>query len=202
MILWTTIPETVAANYDNDGHAIAFAHKSILLIISIGVTVISLMSYFIIQNLYKIDPKPSTKKVAIRYHKFADTFSILSVALNLFIIIASISKFDILDYTIVPVAGLMFAFFGNNMYHFKYNFFAGIKVPWTLKSHNNWRKTHRFAGRLWFITGLVLTVSTLPLFKHGLYVHFILFAGGFALVNMLPISYSFLLYREEEIALR
>ncbi len=40
------------------------------------------------------------------------------------------------------------------------NFFAGIRLPWTIATEANWRVTHRLAGRLMVIFGLVLMLSS------------------------------------------
>ncbi|MDQ2752120.1 MAG: SdpI family protein, partial [Bacteroidota bacterium] len=36
---------------------------------------------------------------------------------------------------------------GNNFYNIKPNYFAGYRLPWTLESEENWRKTHHLAVR-------------------------------------------------------
>ena len=56
--------------------------------------------------------------------------------------------------------GLLFALLGNNMYNIKPNYFAGIRLPWTFESEDNWRKTHHLAGRFWFFGGLIFAVIT------------------------------------------
>lgn len=40
------------------------------------------------------------------------------------------------------------------------NFFLGLRTPWTLASHANWKATHRLAGKLMVASGAVLAVST------------------------------------------
>jgi len=39
------------------------------------------------------------------------------------------------------------------------NFFLGIRIPWTLSSPNNWKATHRLAGKLMVLCGFVLVIS-------------------------------------------
>ena len=41
----------------------------------------------------------------------------------------------------------------------KQNYSIGIKVPWALESEDNWNKTHRFAGIIWVVGG-VLVMAT------------------------------------------
>jgi len=38
------------------------------------------------------------------------------------------------------------------------NFFLGIRLPWTLASQENWRATHRLAGKLMVLFGVLLLV--------------------------------------------
>ncbi len=45
------------------------------------------------------------------------------------------------------VAGLLFPRLRRNPW-------AGVRVPWTMASEDNWARTHRFAGRLMVIGGL------------------------------------------------
>lgn len=62
----------------------------------------------------------------------------------------------------------------------------GIRTPWTLKSPEIWRKTHRMAGYLWLIGGMIL-LCTLPLDSGYLFV-ILTFT-----IALLPIIYSFYL---------
>lgn len=57
-------------------------------------------------------------------------------------------------------AGLLFLIMGNYMPKVKQNFFLGIKLPWTYTDEDNWNKTHRFAGRLWVVCGIVMIAGS------------------------------------------
>jgi uncharacterized membrane protein len=52
--------------------------------------------------------------------------------------------------------GVMFLIIGNYMPKCKQNYTLGIKLPWTLNSEANWNATHRLAGRVWVIGGVLL----------------------------------------------
>ena len=47
------------------------------------------------------------------------------------------------------------------------NYTVGIKLPWTLNSEENWNRTHRMAGKLWILAGLVFWGSVFFENKHG-----------------------------------
>ena len=57
--------------------------------------------------------------------------------------------------------GLLLCLIGNYMHTIKPNYFAGLRLPWTLNNEDNWRKTHLLAGKLWFVGGLVIAILCL-----------------------------------------
>lgn len=57
--------------------------------------------------------------------------------------------------------GLMFAVIGNVMGTVRSNYLFGVRTPWTLASDLSWDKTHRLAGRCFFIGGVVMIVLSL-----------------------------------------
>lgn len=53
----------------------------------------------------------------------------------------------------MALMGVLFMFIGNYLPKVKPNHTLGIKLPWTFKSEDNWRATHRFGGKVWVIGG-------------------------------------------------
>lgn len=58
------------------------------------------------------------------------------------------------------IIGLLFIIIGNYLPKIRQNYTIGIKLPWTLANEENWNKTHRLAGILWIIAGIVLIFTT------------------------------------------
>ncbi len=90
------------------------------------------------------------------------------------------------------IIGLLFIMLGNILPKIPSNFFAGFRSPWTLSSETIWKKTHRFGGYcfvisgvLMIIRGIIINVSTLG----SLIIMFI--ALG---ICMVPYFYSYILY--------
>ena len=54
------------------------------------------------------------------------------------------------------IAPLLLAFVGNLFGKLKPNKYMGVRVPWTLRSENVWRRTHRAAGWMYTISGLIV----------------------------------------------
>ena len=89
--------------------------------------------------------------------------------------------------------GLLFCVLGNFMPKFRHNYFCGIKSPWALADEENWRRTHRFAGPLWFWGGLGVAVLSFVLPEAAM------FAASFAVflaLALVPFVYSYILYKK------
>lgn len=66
--------------------------------------------------------------------------------------------FNITNITLVAM-GLLFSVIGNYLPKTRMNSTMGIKVPWTYTSEENWNATHRFAGKVWVIGGLLMAFA-------------------------------------------
>ena len=92
-----------------------------------------------------------------------------------------------------PFFSLVFILIGNYLPKCRQTYTMGIKLPWTLADEENWNKTHRMAGPLWMICGLV----TLPcFFLPRNFASALLFTALFTAV-LVPTVYSFLLARKK-----
>lgn len=85
--------------------------------------------------------------------------------------------------------GLLFLAVGNYLPKCKQNYTAGIKLPWTLNSEENWNKTHHLAGYLFILCG-VLMIVTMFIPKPEWIILPVILITAFA-----PMIYSFLLYK-------
>ena len=90
------------------------------------------------------------------------------------------------------VIGIAFVAAGNYFPKSRRNYTVGIKIPWTLNSDENWKKTHHLAAYMWMISGvLIILMAILP--GGFLYVGL---PAAILLMAFVPIVYSYLLYRK------
>ena len=61
-----------------------------------------------------------------------------------------------IDRLALLLLGIVFAIIGNYLPKCRQNYTIGIKIVWTLSDEENWNATHRLAGKLWMIGGLLL----------------------------------------------
>lgn len=97
-----------------------------------------------------------------------------------------------MDRVIPIVIGIAFVAAGNYFPKSRRNYTVGIKIPWTLNSDENWKKTHHLAAYMWMISGvLIILMAILP--GGFLYVGL---PAAILLMAFVPIVYSYLLYRK------
>ena len=89
---------------------------------------------------------------------------------------------------IIPLfVGLLFIAIGNYLPKTKRNYTMGIKLPWTLNSDENWRRTHRLGGICFIGIGISLIVSVFLKSE-------IVFLVPLILGGIIPAFYSYYLY--------
>ena len=114
---------------------------------------------------------------------------VLSIFLHTLIYAAALGRQVRMEMVMPVFFGLIFTIIGNYMPKCKQNYTIGIKIPWTLHSEENWNRTHRFAGWLWTVCGLLIMAT-------GFFGGFWFFLPLTLLMVLLPIGYSFLLHRK------
>lgn len=92
------------------------------------------------------------------------------------------------------MAGIGFIIVGNVLPKSRRNRTVGIKIKWTLENDENWNATHRFVGKVWVVSGALITLcSLLPdaVFFSALFV--IMLASV-----VLPPVYSYRYYKKQK----
>lgn len=87
------------------------------------------------------------------------------------------------------VLGIVFIIIGNYLPKCKQNYTVGIKIPWTLGDEENWNKTHRLAGILWVIGGIVICVTSF-------FGSLVIFFSVVMIIAVVPMIYSYFYYRK------
>ncbi len=85
--------------------------------------------------------------------------------------------------------GILLTVIGNYLPKCKQNYTIGIKISWTLNSEENWNKTHRLAGWVWTIGGILVAATSL----FGIFwIPLIIFLP----MTLIPVFYSYSLHRK------
>ncbi|MDP9079446.1 MAG: SdpI family protein [Bacteroidota bacterium] len=193
--VYASLPETVPMHYGMDGKVNRYGNKSELITLVAIMLGTQLFVYLLLRFLPGIDPKKQVKSGEGTFQKLALGIVFFISALVIAIIFSTAHKGIKIDKLILPLTGLLFAFMGNIMHSIKPNYFAGIRTPWTLESEDTWRVTHRLAGKLWFVGGIILTVLTLLLPPEAATV---VFMCGVGIIVFIPVIYSYIYFKKHQ----
>jgi uncharacterized membrane protein len=196
---WKSLPAKLPIHYNLKGEADRFGGPVDLLIMALVITAVNIGVYFLLRNAHRIDRRRNAKENVDSMHRIAFVVSVFVSAVMCLIIYSSanhVNSINSFSGIIFSGIGLLFSFIGNYMYNIKPNYIAGLRLPWTLKNEENWKKTHHLGGKLWFFGGLIIAIICLGLsFKSAIIVFFI----AIAILVTIPVVYSYRLYKKNRI---
>ena len=195
-IVWASLPDKIAMHYDLHGNPTRYGSKNEMIMLVVILTVMNIFIYFLLTNIYRIDPRKYAIENKGRLQRMAFAV-VVFVAAVLFMIIYS-SRTASIHFRIswiFSAVGLLLAIIGNYLPNLKPNYFAGIRLPWTLENETNWRKTHQLAGKIWFVGGLVLAVVCIFLPPVAT---IIIFFCAIMIMVIIPGVYSYRLYKQQK----
>lgn len=185
LILWDQLPEQMPTHWNESGEVDGWSSKSFAIF---GLPLIMLALQWICFLGTGADPKKENHPPKV-LHLVLWIIPALSLLLHAVTYAVALGK-DVRMEMIMPIViGLVFAIIGNYLPKCQQNYTIGIKIPWTLNSEENWNRTHRFAGKLWTVSGLVIMLT-------GFFGGFGIFLGVVILMVFAPFIYSYLLHRK------
>ena len=137
-----------------------------------------------------IDPIKQDKKIENIIFFIVPSISFYTGA----IFIALMLGFDLnIGMVCAVLMGVMFIIMGNYMPKAKRNNTFGIKLRWTVTNDDNWIATHRLAGKVSVIVGIItLLTAFLPTM-----VMFVLLAVNIIAIAIIPTVYSYNFYKQQ-----
>ena len=184
--VYSRLPETMATHWNLSGEADGWSSRAFAVF---GLPGILLAVNLFLPFALKADPKRenmSDKLVAISLWTIP-VVSLLCCGLTL----ARGLGYEVRVERWVPVfMGVLFIVIGNYLPKTKQSYTMGIKLPWTLASEENWNRTHRLGGFLWVIGGALFILMSFIGWSMAAFLSII------ALMVLVPMVYSYLLYRK------
>jgi len=186
------LPERVATHWSAGGQPNGYSSRALAAWLMPGM-IAAMAALF--QVLPKIDPKRGN------YEKFGDVYWLLVNLIALFVLCVHVLVLaNGLGYPapmsrLIPLGvGFLFIILGNYLPRIQPNWFIGVRTPWTMSSDKVWRETHRTAGWVFVVAGLILlTGVVLPRLAFlPILVVTILVAP------LIPIVQSYLLWKREQ----
>ncbi|HTV85771.1 MAG TPA: SdpI family protein [Dyella sp.] len=130
---------------------------------------------------------------------FVSVFVVIMLAVQAFVLITALGillnaaghPIGKLVTRMLPL-GVLLMIIGNYMGKLRKNFFAGIRTPWTIVNDEVWERTHRLAGWLFMLAGLVVVAVSL------MGASMLFSVGAMLAAALIPAVYSYFVYRRVE----
>ena len=144
ILFYDKMPAELPTHWNFQGQADDYSSKFDAMVLTHGfLVVMNIFACFMLDN----DPRNKKQK------NFLMTLSKLAMP-AIMIVVYTITVMvglgrDVNVSVIIPLfVGLLFIAIGNYLPKTRRNYTMGIKLPWTLNSDENWRRTHRLGGHL------------------------------------------------------
>lgn len=149
-VLWPRLPERIPIHWNWHGEADGWSSRGFG---ALFLPIVSLVCYLLATYLPVLDPRMRRAAGMTPGNRLAlEVVRLTFVAFMTFIfVVQMLTTFQPrLDGGVLIVNGLLLFFLvmGNYFGNLKPNRFVGIRTPWTLKSDETWRATHRLGGRM------------------------------------------------------
>lgn len=195
-IIWNKLPASVPMHFDINGNVDRYGSKNELILSVAILSLVSLLVFLLLKNIHRIDPKKHAAENKDRFVRIGFAVTVFMTAIGCMIVYSSQYGSSGINLSIIlSGVGLFFAIIGNYLPNLKPNYFAGLRLPWTLENPDNWKKTHALAGKLWFAGGLALAVICMLLPAK---IALIVFFTVTAIITIIPCIYSFRLFRKQK----
>ncbi len=187
LLLYSRMPESVPVHFDFNGTPNGYASRAIAVFaLPVIMAVLNVFALLMVSA----DPKRANigKGMRLVFLWMIPAVSLLCAAQ---ILPSAIGQQLNLVRFIFIFVGLLFLIIGNYLPKTKQNYTAGLRLPWTLNSEENWNRTHRLAGRLYMLCGIAFIIMGLL----GV-MNYIVFFGVIIAASVVPGIYSYLLYKK------
>ena len=158
LTVFSSLPEQIPAHWNVHGTVDRFAT---ILTVFIFPGIIFLIT-ILFQFMRRTDPNSDNyDKFQREYHRYTFVIGLVFFAVQIMTIAAAFRMDFNVNLIFCLGIGSLFIFIGNLLPKTKHNYFIGIRTPWTLADEQNWFRTHRLAGKIWVLGGLIVALTAL-----------------------------------------
>lgn len=189
--MWNKLPNNMAIHFGAGGDADGFSSKAFAVF---GLPLILLAFHWLMLIMMSLDKNTTTQSKKI-VGVLLYLMPMISVVSSCFVYSSSLGNgSDKIMIKILPAfLALLLIAMGNYLPKLTTNSTVGIKLSWVYTSESNWQKTHRFGGRVWVVSGIVMLTSILLPLKSQMTIMFIIIA----IAMIAPTVYSYTIYKKE-----
>lgn len=186
----SSLPDQIPIHFDSAGNANQYSSKYF------SVFFIPLMNLFVVlsvSGILKISPRKYSAQNSQTALSMLNTAVTLFFSVLYFAMIKEATEPNQWMYRALPIGlSLLTLVMGNYFGKIEKNFVVGFRIPWTLASDENWKQTHRFAGKAYVTAGVVSLVISF------IYPSLFISVGALLLATLSGVIYSYRYFVKNE----
>ena len=189
--IWNRLPGSIPVHFGINGTPDKYGPKDQIFIWPAVCSVLSILVYLLLTNIYKLDPKRWAAQQSATFLKIAMVIVVFISCITILMLSWTVKQHTVGLNLILVMIGLLLAYMGNILHSIKPNYFAGFRLPWALESEENWKATHLLASKIWFAGGILIAI--LALFIKPIIMFFIML-GIVMVMLIIPTVYSYRMF--------
>lgn len=190
LVFWDRLPEQVATHWGPDWTADGWSDRRLAVF---GLPVFILIAHWFCVFCTSRDPKGREQS-----HKIVRLLlwicPVTSLVTGGMIYSAALGKTIKAYFIVYLLIGALFIVIGNYLPKCTRNHTIGIRLKWTMDSEENWNATHRFAGKVWAVGGVLMMGCSFFPEVLSLYV----FLALFVVLSLLSGGYSYYYFKTRQ----
>ncbi len=152
--MWSRLPLRVASHWNATGQVNGWTTRTGLVVM---LPALALVMAVVLRYVPQLDPKRRNFPLhAPAYWLVANLLLGFLAVIHVAIIGYNLGWMVPLNAIIGVAIGVLFVVTGNVLTRVRPNWIFGVRTPWTLSSDLSWRETHRLAGYLFVLSGLLV----------------------------------------------
>jgi uncharacterized membrane protein len=151
--------------------------------------ILAAIQWLCVAGSLKMDPKAENLEGKV-FSLVLRIAPVLSIVMHALVYCTALGMNMNVQIILPLLIGLLMVIIGNWLPKCKQSWTLGIKLPWTLADEENWNRTHRFAGPVWVVCGMVVMLCAL---LGGSFLW--LMAAAVVAAVAVPAVYSWLLFK-------
>ena len=185
------LPEAVPIHFDIQGRPDRYAGR---LMGAFGLPLLNVAVYGLMLLAPLVDPgRANYPRFAGFYRGLRVMLAWVLAAMEAVVLLVGLGREVDVGLVTLGTVSLLLLYTGNSLGRVRFNYFVGIRTPWTLASERVWRRTHRVGGRL-LVAAALLPWAGIPFSRAAA---FWLLVAGLGVATVGSMVYSLVLYRRE-----
>lgn len=194
LLAWAQIPDDtqIPIHWNLAGEVDGYASKEVGLLMTPAIAVVLVA---VLAAVPAIDPRRrNLVRSSPAYVMISSSAIVFMAAVHLAVVWAALGNTLDIPRIIGVGTGALFIVIGNFLGKTRSNWFMGVRTPWTLSSELSWTKTHRLAGRLFALVGVLALLAALT----GIPELILAVVGGGSIVMVVGVvAYSYFVWRDD-----